>query len=636
MKKILLLVLMFCSLNLLAQDEKNIDLTEVEVLGEKYELESNATRIIMVMDSSRVANLSVSSIGEALNYAPGVDIRQRGANGVQSDISMRGGTFNQVLVLLNGMDMTDPQTGHYSLNLPLELGLVDEVEVLQGTLLSQFGLSAFSGAVNIKTKPLAYSDNLSHKLTIGMEGGDHGLIHPTINGKIRLKKWYANASLSYNRSDGYRHNTDYEIGNVYIQTGLDKTQSGDWQLQLGGQMKNAGANGFYSLKYPDQFDKTKTLFTQFNWKKMLDNFRLESSLYWRTQYDCFQLIRDGVERPTWYTGHNYHVTHTTGGNLKGSYMYKIGKTEVGVEVRNEYIKSNVLGDKLKNPLKVPFGVDTTFIFAKNRFNVNYFAEQMFYYDHLTASFSLSGNWNTVFGSSLCAGANIGYKFVKDGSVYANFNRSVRLPNFTDQYYKSATQMANPNIKPEKAITVEVGAKWKGKYLYASASAFYRLGQDIIDWVKLPSEEKWRSENFTKVNSAGSEVTFGYYSNKWIYNAEVSYAYIYSDKDTGELISMYALDYLKHKLTLRLDHRIWKHFGASWSFMFQSRNGNFVNQEGNVEEYKPFCLLDGRVYWDNSRVKVYVACTNMTNTRYYDLGGLYQPGAWLKGGLAVTF
>ncbi|MBQ8056533.1 MAG: TonB-dependent receptor plug domain-containing protein, partial [Paludibacteraceae bacterium] len=91
MKKILLLVLMFCSLNLLAQDEKNIDLTEVEVLGEKYELESNATRIIMVMDSSRLANLSVSSIGEALNYAPGVDIRQRGANGVQSDISMRGG-----------------------------------------------------------------------------------------------------------------------------------------------------------------------------------------------------------------------------------------------------------------------------------------------------------------------------------------------------------------------------------------------------------------------------------------------------------------------------------------------------------------------------------------------------------------
>lgn len=638
MQKILFsLILVFFSVFCFAQsDSVNISrLDEVVVTAERATLQSDALRVVTSLKASELRGMPVSTLHDLLNYLPGIDLRSRGAGGTQSDISMRGGTFDQVLVMLNGVNLTDPHTGHYSLDLPIDINSVDRIEVLQGTGMNLFGLNAFSGAVNIITKPIDPDAEKRWELNAGITAGGHKLFNPSLSGKVRHGMWWLNASAEHNQSSGYIHNTQYHISNVYLQTGWDDAdRSGKWQLQAGGQLKDYGANAFYSLKYPEQYETTRTMFASMRWSKTIKRFSLNASAYWRTHYDCFELIHQRDQWPAWYTGHNYHVTHVAAANVQGSYHSKIGKTSVGVEIRDEYIKSNVLGDPLSSPLKVPFGADTTFIYAKNRFNVNYFAEQSFHWRGLSASIGFAGNYNSMFGSNFSFGANIGYEFVPGGNVYANVNRSLRLPTFTDLYYKSATQIANPDLKPEASVTAELGIKWSNAAWNTRLTAYYRHGTDIIDWVKTPDEEKWRSMNHTAVNAAGGEAVVGWHYDYWVKKLEASYSFCHIDKDTRGLLSKYALDYLRHKFTITFEHGIWKGFGAAWVYSLQSRHGDYVDANGVVSSYKPFWTLDLKVYWQGKRVTVFAQANNLFDRDYYDYGGLPQPGRWILGGVKL--
>ncbi len=468
-----------------------------------------------------------------------------------------------------------------------------------------------------------------------MTAGAHKYFNPAVSAKVRHGIWWLNTMAEHNQSGGYIHNTAYHISNMFLHSGWDDdSRSGNWQLQFGGQLKDYGANAFYSLKYPEQYETTKTMFASVRWNKALGRFALGASAYWRTHYDCFELIHDREQWPTWYTGHNYHVTHIAAANIQGSYHSRIGKTSVGVEIRDEYIKSNVLGDPLDTPLQVPFGADTTFIFAKNRLNINYFAEQVFYYKGLSASVGFAGNYNTTFGNNFSFGANLGYEFVRGGSVYANVSRSLRLPTFTDLYYKSATQIANPDLKPEKSITAELGVKYADSHWTAQLTGYYRHGTDIIDWVKAPEQEQWRSMNHTVVNAMGGEVLAAWHQGYWVKTLQVSYAFTHLDKDPGTLLSKYALDYLRHKVSVKLEHGIYKGFGATWVYTMQSRHGDYTDRDGNVVSYKPFWTLDGKIYWQSKHTELFLEATNIFAADYYDYGGLPQPGRWIKAGVVV--
>ncbi|MBR1632069.1 MAG: TonB-dependent receptor, partial [Paludibacteraceae bacterium] len=493
--------------------ERQFTIDELNVIGHKAEIESNALRLVSTISAQQLKDLPVTCLNDILEYLPGIDVRARGAGGTQADLSMRGGTFDQVLVMLNGVNLTDPQTGHYTLDLPVDVSQIERIEVLQGTGMSLFGLSAFSGAINIVTKtqdvrPDAHVD-------IRLQGGENGYFSPMIGGRISRDNWQGSAYVRHDQSQGYMHNTDYQLSEVYAQGSYHTERMGELQAQVGGQIKNYGANSFYSLKYPDQFDATKTLFVSTRYDKRWKQLSLSATAYWRTHYDRFELIRDKKDAPAWYVSHNYHVTHVNGVNAQVAYVSRIGRTSVGVELRNEYIKSNVLGDSLSNPLHIPFKSDTTFTYGKNRLNFNYFAEQAFFFGRFAASVGVSGNWNTMFGHNFCAGANIGYNFAPQGRVYVNVNRSLRLPTFTDLYYKSATQIANPDLKPEQALTAELGVKWQNEHWQTQATVYYRHGTDIIDWVRQPSETKWRCVNHTSINAAGGEVSAAYRLNEWL-------------------------------------------------------------------------------------------------------------------------
>ena len=611
-------------------EAQQLSLQEVLVVSHKAEVNSEAYRLITQVSHAEIEALPIQTVADILQYLPGVDVRTRGANGAQADISMRGGTFDQVLVLLNGVPLSDFHTGHYALNIPVSTEMIERVEVLQGTSANLHG--AFSGAINIVTKS---SPEISLKLTAGM----NGLVNPEIAASIQKDEALFNVSAEYSRAEGYYaprptekeatacRNSDFQLANIYFQTrwrGLD--------VQAGAQWKDAGLGMGYGFGSQDQFDATRTAFASGRYEHRWGAWRLDAQAAYRANYDRYEWHRD----QRLYG--NFHFAQTASAALSAHYASKIGTTSFGVSVRNENMHSTNLGDTINPDGQVPNVADfplsqvrvLDLVKGGNRFHTNYYAEQTFYYAGLSASIGINGTYNTQFGHHLGGGANIGYEFKKAGTVYVNANRSLRMPTFTDLYYNAGNQLGNRNLKPEEAWLLSIGYKGTWSGLSWSADWYYRWGKNIIDWVYVPTDTKrpFHAENQQQVNATGVEVSVAYRLNEWLRCVSVDYAYTYLDLDLKEAGSRY-LDYLSHKLAIHLEHGIYKGLGASWTVRFQKREGQYNNAEGAVQDYQPVWLLDGSIFWQNKYLRVSADCTNMTNSRYYDYGGILQPGAWAK-------
>lgn len=627
-------------------EAQQLSLQEVLVVSHKAEVNSEAYRLITQVSQAEIEALPIQTVADILQYLPGVDVRTRGANGAQADISMRGGTFDQVLVLLNGVPLSDFHTGHYALNIPVSTEMIERVEVLQGTSANLHG--AFSGAINIVTKQAVsrQPSDVRLKLTAGM----NGLVNPEVAASIQKDEALFNLSAEYSRAEGYYaprptekeatacRNSDFQLANIYFQTrwrGLD--------VQAGAQWKDAGLGMGYGFGSQDQFDATRTAFASGRYEHRWGAWRLDAQAAYRANYDRYEWHRD----QRLYG--NFHFAQTASAALSAHYASKIGTTSFGVSVRNENMHSTNLGDTINPDGQVPNVADfpltdvrvLDLVKGGNRFHTNYYAEQTFYYAGLSASIGINGTYNTQFGHHLGGGANIGYEFKKAGTIYVNANRSLRMPTFTDLYYNAGNQLGNRNLKPEEAWLLSVGYKGNlsslpfregsglGSFSWA-VDWYYRWGKNIIDWVYVPTDTKrpFHAENQQQVNATGLELSLAYRLNEWLRCVSVDYAYTYLDLDLKEAGSRY-LDYLSHKLSIHLEHGIYKGLGASWTVRFQKREGQYNNAEGEVADYQPVWLLDGSVYWQNKYLRVSADCTNMTNSRYYDYGGILQPGAWAK-------
>ena len=376
-------------------------------------------------------------------------------------------------------------------------------------------------------------------------------------------------------------------------------------IQVGAQMKDAGANSFYTTKYPDQFDATRMAFGSLAYQhRWQSGWAISTNAHYRAHYDRYELFRG--------TALNRHWTHTAGVHAEGSWSNEWSKTIVGTDVRNEYIRSTNIG-------------------THNRVQLRYFAEQRFYYRGLSAAIGGAGIWNSQFGHDWSLGANIGYEPIHGVHIFANVNRAVRVPTITDLYYHSATQQADPQTKPEKALQVELSVQYSKNHWYASAAGYYRWGRDIIDWIKPadPAIIVWRCTNNSRVNAAGVEATVGVRGYEWIRRIELSYAFCDVSADAGDMMSLYVLDYLRHKATLRIEHTIYKGFGASWALSLRQREGDYISREGKTEHYRPVWLLDGSVYWRNEHIKISLDAHNMADQQYYDFSGVLQPRHWAK-------
>ncbi len=637
MKKLLIATLTFCSLSACLSGQYAIDsallLNEISINADRTKIYSGSGRLVDVVDKVDIALSPGKNIGEILDNVPGLDARQRGVDGVQTDLSIRGGSFDQVLVLLNGINITDPQTGHHNLDIPLDISDVSRIEVLQGSAARLFGPNAFSGAINILT-----GENSNNELSIRNTVGSYGYTSQNITGNYNSGHFQSFVAVARKESDGYIENTDFDISSFFLQSKYRTQKSGTFNLQLSTQLKDFGANSFYSSLYPNQFESTKTFFSSLGWNRKFQTLELDAQTYWRKHNDRFELFRnyEGADDYSWYTDHNYHMTDVTGGKFSLSGRWPAGTTSAGIDVRNEHIYSNVLGKDKDTEIPVPFEKNKKFTKEDNRLLATISLDHQLELDRLYFSAGIGMTLTEQFNSLINGGIDVGFTMSEFSRIFAAVNSAVRLPTFTDLYYQSATQVSNPELQPEKSLTFELGYGLEPENWSFKATSFYRIGHDIIDWVKEPGSIKWESRNWTGINAYGTEIRVVYRpDNSFVKSVNLSYSYLGMNKESGGMDSKYALDYQKNKINIGINHSIISRLSVSWSSSYIDRAGDYTDFATNERvDYRPYLLINTKLTWNANRFTLFTNINNILNSHYSDFGGLQQPGINFNLGIQI--
>ncbi len=617
---------------------KHLDIDEVVVTGERApEVYSKISRVVTLVPKEIALATPAQSLLDVLEYSPGVDLRVRGKQGVQADLNIRGGSFDQNVVLLNGINITSPQTGHLSLTLPVDIESIQQIEILEGPSSRITGANAFSGAVNFVTRTDSINDVKFHGMV-----GNYGLYKTNVTASLSNPYVKNFVAFSVFGSDGFTHNTDFKNYNLYY-NGDIKVKNAKVGIQMGLTSKAYGSNNFYSTKYKDQFEENDGSLASVNFSTGT-NLKVSGSAYWNRLYDHFVLIRSMPE-----AYQNFHATDVLGTNQNVSFQSILGKTTFGVELRSESIHSNSLGFDTGDSIPVPGHDSIYYTKFHSRSNAGVFVEHSYHANNFDLSAGGVFNFNTDQGmqGKFYPGIDMSYLIYKGIKIYTSINSSVRMPTFTDLFYVGPENVGNPNLKPEEAVTFEAGFKSASRWIKGNASVFYRKGKNIIDWTKQNSADLvWTPTNITKLNTLGIEVQGIINTSEWALNpfygirsVQAGVLFLNTNKTSNNAISQYALDYLKHKATLGVDIRIFKNLYTNWQVEFQDRNGDYLVYNSDLaanetKSYKPFTLVDAKVYYEHRIFKPYFEVSNLFNTDYNDIGGVPQPGRWIRGGVKV--
>lgn len=585
--------------------QKVLELETAEVLEFKLSPTNATTLPISIFNTKTEQHAPLLTIENALKLSPSVDLRERGTKGVQADISIRGGSFDQTMILLNGIDFSDSRTGHQSHSLPIDIQITNSIELITDVPL----VGALTGALNFSTSPFD-----TNSIKANFELGSYGYGYANLAGSYTKNNLSALAAVSYRRSDGYIDNTDFKTLNAYSRLMYETKKAGFFDFQIGYQNKAFGANSFYSTAYPNQFEATQTALTSVSWRKDIGDFSIGSSIGYRRNSDHFELFRDNIDAPSWYKEHNNHFTDNMIASLNGDYNWKFGKSSIGVDYTVSYIESNVLGKRTRNVVNA---------WIRQTAQIGKF--------NLLGAFTMSASYYGICPLWSIAG---GYAPTKNWNIVLNVNRSMRLPTFTDLYYTTATHIANYDLKPETAITYQATVEYKYKGFFGSITPYFRQGQNLIDWIKLPDAEKWESQQITELNTLGLEVLVGYRSRGVLQNISLGYGYINANKNSHGYISQYALDYIKNKLVSSLTLKIVRNLYFSAIGTMYDRNGSYQIANNEQAKYTPYFILDSRLSWEPRNVKLYLELNNILNQKYYEIGGIIQPGLWITAGVEI--
>lgn len=594
---------------------KVLQIDEVAIVGSK----SSPTRSTMsqttLFDREASAAAPVTTLETALRLSPSIDLRERSGKSVQADISVRGGSFDQTMILLNGINFTDARTGHQTHSLPVDMDCVDGIDLIDGLT----GVGAYAGAVNIRTRPLR-----PRYLRLDLQGGGDGYAYANLSGAVTKNGFSAFAAGSYRRSDGYTRNTGFANYNAYLRLQYETPKAGFFDLQGGYQNRAFGANGFYSLQFPDQYEQTSTGLASLRWVKGWGHVTLTASASYRKNFDRFELVKG--EPAT--VPYNYHNTDNGGAELWLDYRSVAGVTSVGGDYTYNHIWSTVLGDQAARP-------NGRYDHEGDRHIGNLWLRHVKSFRRFDVAGAV-GMALTPYGEDVLWSISTGYRPAQGVRLEAGVAQSMRLPTFTDLYYTATGYKSNPDLVPEHAVTYRLSADFTRGRWNASLRGYFRDGRQIIDWIRRSADTDWESLQITSLGTFGVEFAGAYRTEKgFLRRLSVSYGYITMSKASGSYISNYAIDYMRHKAALSAEVRLLRNVSVVLTGSFYDRNGNYTDREGAIHGYKPYFLLDGRVAWTKGAWRLYLDATNLTNTDYFDFGGLPMPGTWLGGGVCVT-
>ena len=622
--------------------DRELTLDEVSVTGSRAPLtRAQAARMVTVLERKDIQGAPVQSVNDLLKYVSGVDVRQRGPIGAQTDVSIRGGNYEQITILLNGINICAPQTGHNAFDFPVDISEIERIEVLEGPAGRVYGTSSLLGAINIVTRPRAASSVSAH-----VEGGSYGYLSAGARANIASGKWNNQISGSYARSDGYLRNSagglnaDYSGGKAFYQ-GMYTDDDVNVSWHAGLSTKDYGSNTFYGAKWDDQFEHTLKTYTALQAETKKGSFHLRPSIYWNHSYDRFELFRDAADKYPF----NYHRTDIFGVNLNGYFDWILGRTAIGAELRNEDLLSGNLGEPLDNPHHIS-GTDRYYDHGINRTNISFVVEHNILLRRFTLSAGLVAVKNSWNGMSMKVypGIDASYRIGDALKLYASYNTSLRMPSVTELYYSVGGHVADKNLKPEEISAFEGGVKYADHGVTVQASLYHNNWKNMIDWIRYTADgpdAPWQSVNFTEVKATGFEAQLAFNfrqmlpTQRLLKSFNASYNYLFQDKDIDDTVeSKYSLEYLRHKFVANLQLNIWSRLDLGVNFRWQDRRGIYTDFDGTVKDYSPYSVVDARLSWTAPKYKVYLEANNIFDKTYIDYGCVPQPGTWLIAGVSV--
>lgn len=591
------LTILFCLSFVKAQI--TTELSEVYITDNRISIPISETdRLIQVISKSDIENSPATSIENLLSLVSGIDIRQRGVNGAQADVSIRGSSFEQVLVLINGTRMSDVQTGHHSMDLPVSLHSVERIVIVKGPSARRYGQNAYAGVIDIITKL-----NTKSSLEVNLSAADFGTFGLDAEFQTGGEEFKQLIQASYNQTDGYRYNTDSKRSNFWYQNELSLGKH-KLSFQGGFTEKKFGANGFYATpSATEQYEETQSSLANVKADFDFNQIQLNASVYWRRHQDLYVFVR---ENPSIYR--NMHIGNTVGASSNLMYSSRFGESAFGLEGRKEFLRSNNLGNWQRTSVSLFF--EHKFKLLNSKLDV-------------TPGFLVS-DFND-FGTFFYPGIDVGYSISNHHRLYANMGKTYRTPTYTDLFYTDSVTEGNPNLKPEEALAYELGYRFQKQNWNFEINGFIRNSKNTIDWVKELEEDKWEGLNIAKVNLLGFESSVSYRFQSTFINS-ISLNYTYLDKDLNEedtKYSKYILDHLKHQFIANLNHKIRNGINVEWIYRYNNRL--------TLDDYH---LFDAKMRWENKNFELNIQCNNIFNTAYTETNLIPMPRRWFGGGVKV--
>lgn len=644
--------------------DKELTIDDIEVTASRVPLAlGQAARMVTVLTRDDIQAAPVQSVNDLLKYAAGVDVRQRGPFGAQTDVSIRGGTQEQITILLNGINICDPQTAHNVFDYPIDKDDIDHIEVLEGPAARVYGTSSLVGAINIVTKKhttlnlssshssndLSNSKNSQNSnLSARLEGGSYGYLQAAARGALATRRFSHSLSASYTRSDGYLRSAsghlsaDYKTGKAFYQ-GTYSDSDVDLYWHAGLSTKDYGSNTFYSVRFDNQFEHTLKATTALQAETKRGWFHLRPAIYWNRNMDRFELIRGDESKVPF----NYHRTDIFGANLNAWFDSPIGRTALGMEMRYEDLVSTTLGETLNRPHHIHH-TSRDYTKGLNRTNLQLFVEHNIVIDRFTLSAGITAvdNSQADMNMRVYPGIDVSWRFADGWKLYAGYNSSLRMPSFTELYYSVGGHKADSHLKPEELSAIEAGVKYQRGGVNAVATVFHNHYKNLIDWINDGSldesgNEYWQSVNFGKINALGVETNVALDfrtllpAQRLLKSFSAGWCWINQKQDRKEgVISQYALEYLRNKLTAAATLNLWRRLDLTVNWRLQHRQGQYKDLDGATHRYQTYGVVDSRLSWTEPKWSLYLEGNNLLDRDYVDFGNVRQPGFWFVAGATI--
>ncbi|MBI4886887.1 MAG: TonB-dependent receptor [Acidobacteria bacterium] len=551
------------------------------------------TRTLTVITRDQIARLPVQSVADVLRLTGAVDVRARGVRGVQTDFAIRGATFGQVLVLVDGVRLNDAQSGHHNGDIPVPLDAVERIEVLHGPGSSLFGADAFGGTINVITRRDAVPASGSIQTGSfglvagrGQVGAGHGDVRETL-------------AVSLDRSSGFMVERGFVTGGVSSRTTIGRRGS----VLASFVGKDFGANGFYG-NAPSHEWTNQTLLAADQRLGSWAGWRVDSTLSYRTHGDHF--IFD-VRRPS--LSENRHRTHAVLGALRASRgVGSRASLTAGVEGGGDWVRSTNLGDHT---------VSRASAFGEWRYAVRADTQ-------LDASLRLDRY--SEFGSAWSPALGIGWWPASSLRLRASTGRAFRVPTFTERFYSDPANWARSEVGAEAAWAGEGGADvFLSNDWTLSATLFGRADSDVIDWLRPTTAERWRTYNIRDVNTVGAELSA---RRTFPDGSFMQAGYTVLDVEAAAVtqLSKYVLDYAPHSVALAASVALPGALQLAPRLEYKHRTRSTGTSD--------YALVDLRVSRRFGLYEVRVEGTNLGGASYQEIVGVAMPGRAVTLSLAV--